>query len=151
MVALLGGMAIPAKGQITEGHPWFGRPTVDLSYNPDRARRLLADAGFSRANPVRTKFIIAPSGSGQMQPLPMNELLQQNFRAVGIELEFEVMDWEALRARRRAGASAPEILVEGVIARLRELGARQVEQLAGIEETTRFSIPRELQADINPV
>ncbi len=108
MVAMLGGMAIPAKGQITEGHPWFGRPTVDLSYNPDRARRLLAEAGFSRANPVRTKFIIAPSGSGQMQPLPMNELIQQNFRAVGIELEFEVMDWEALRARRRAGAAAPE-------------------------------------------
>lgn len=43
-----------------------------------------------------------------MQPLPMNEAIQQDFRAVGIELEFEVMDWEALRARRRASAEAPE-------------------------------------------
>jgi ABC-type transport system substrate-binding protein len=43
-----------------------------------------------------------------MQPMPMNEAIQQDFRAVGIELEFEVMDWEALRARRRLGAEAPE-------------------------------------------
>ncbi len=108
IVALLGGMAIPAKGMVTEGHPWFGRPSVDLSYDPPRARRLLAEAGFGPSNPLRTKFIIAPSGSGQMQPLPMNEVIQQNYRDVGIELEFEVMDWEALRTRRRAGADAPE-------------------------------------------
>lgn len=108
MVAMLGGMALPAKGMVNEGHPWFGRPTVDLSYDPDRAKRLLAEAGFGPRNPVKTKFIISPSGSGQMQPLPMNELLQQNYRDVGIELEFEVMDWEALRTRRRSGAAAPE-------------------------------------------
>jgi len=108
IVQLLGGLALPAKGMINEGHPWFGNPSFQIGHDPDRARRLLAEAGFSRANPVRTKFIIAPSGSGQMQPLPMNEQIQQDFRAVGIELEFEVMDWEALRGRRRAGAEAPE-------------------------------------------
>ena len=108
MVGLLGGMALPAKGQVNEGHPWFGRPTVDLSYDPARARTLLAEAGFGPNNRVKTKFIISPSGSGQMQPLPMNELMQQNYREVGIDLEFEVMDWEALRTRRRAGAAAPE-------------------------------------------
>jgi ABC-type transport system substrate-binding protein len=43
-----------------------------------------------------------------MQPLPMNEFVKENFRDVGIDMEFEVMDWEALRGRRRAGAWAPE-------------------------------------------
>ena len=43
-----------------------------------------------------------------------------------------------------AGASAPEVLVEGVIARLRELGAGEVSPLAGIEENVVFPIPREL-------
>ncbi len=108
IVQLLGGMAIPAKGMITEGHPWFGNPSFRITHDKDRARALLAQAGFSRANPLRTKFIIAPSGSGQMQPLPMNEQIQQDFREVGIALEFEVMDWEALRGRRRASAEAPE-------------------------------------------
>jgi ABC-type transport system substrate-binding protein len=43
-----------------------------------------------------------------MQPLPMNEFIKENFRDVGIDMEFEVLDWEALRTRRRLGAFAPE-------------------------------------------
>jgi len=45
-----------------------------------------------------------------------------------------------------AGASAPEVLVNEVIARLKSLGAQSVRQLAGIEETVVFSLPRELTA-----
>ncbi len=108
IVRLLNGMAAPAKGMVNEGHPWFGTPGFKIGHDPDQARRLLAEAGFGPRNPVRIKLIISPSGSGQMQPLPMNELIQQNLRAVGIETEFDVMDWEALRARRRAGADGPE-------------------------------------------
>ncbi|OGA02752.1 MAG: 4-hydroxy-3-methylbut-2-enyl diphosphate reductase [Betaproteobacteria bacterium RIFCSPLOWO2_02_FULL_62_17] len=55
-----------------------------------------------------------------------------------------------LRGKHRigltAGASAPEILVQEVIARLRELGARQVTQLAGIEENVTFPLPKGLGA-----
>ena len=43
-----------------------------------------------------------------------------------------------------AGASAPEVLVEGVIARLRELGAGSVTALEGIEEKVNFPLPRAL-------
>ena len=108
IVRLLNGMAAPAVGMVNPGHPWFGTPSFKIGHDPDQARRLLAEAGFGPRNPVKIKLIISPSGSGQMQPLPMNELVQQNLRAVGIEAEFDVMDWEALRARRRAGAEAPE-------------------------------------------
>ena len=44
-----------------------------------------------------------------------------------------------------AGASAPEVLVNELIARLKALGARSVRPLAGIEETVVFSLPRELK------
>ena len=57
---------------------------------------------------MKVKIIISPSGSGQMQPLPMNEFIKENMRDVGIDIEFEVMDWEALRTRRRLGATATE-------------------------------------------
>jgi 4-hydroxy-3-methylbut-2-enyl diphosphate reductase len=43
-----------------------------------------------------------------------------------------------------AGASAPEVLVEGVIARLKELGAITVTPLAGIEENVNFPLPKAL-------
>jgi len=43
-----------------------------------------------------------------------------------------------------AGASAPEVLVQQVITRLSELGAKQVRELAGIEENVVFPIPKAL-------
>ena len=43
-----------------------------------------------------------------------------------------------------AGASAPEVLVNGVVDRLRSLGARSVETLSGVEENVNFPIPKEL-------
>lgn len=43
-----------------------------------------------------------------------------------------------------AGASAPEVLVQNVINRLREMGAISVRKVAGIEENVSFPLPREL-------
>ncbi len=44
-----------------------------------------------------------------------------------------------------AGASAPEVLVQQVIVRLRELGGATVEELAGRRETILFALPKELR------
>ncbi|MDX1376748.1 MAG: 4-hydroxy-3-methylbut-2-enyl diphosphate reductase [Burkholderiales bacterium] len=53
-----------------------------------------------------------------------------------------------IAGRRRigvtAGASAPEVLVEEVVERLRQLGAREVRVLEGIRENVVFSLPRAL-------
>jgi len=43
-----------------------------------------------------------------------------------------------------SGASTPEVLVERVVARLREMGAESVEELEGVRESIRFALPREL-------
>jgi 4-hydroxy-3-methylbut-2-enyl diphosphate reductase len=44
-----------------------------------------------------------------------------------------------------AGASAPEVLVEELIARLKALGAQSVRPLKGIQETVAFALPRGLK------
>ncbi|MFZ7175228.1 4-hydroxy-3-methylbut-2-enyl diphosphate reductase [[Pasteurella] aerogenes] len=44
-----------------------------------------------------------------------------------------------------AGASAPEVLVQSVVARLQELGTNQVEELQGCEENTVFEVPKALR------
>lgn len=45
-----------------------------------------------------------------------------------------------------AGASAPEVLVSEVVARLRELGAARVSTLPGVEEKVTFPLPRGLSS-----
>ena len=44
-----------------------------------------------------------------------------------------------------AGASAPEVLVQAVIARLQDLGAVTVTETEGREENITFEVPRELR------
>lgn len=60
----------------------------------------------------------------------------------------EMIDPAWLASSRRvgvtAGASAPEILVDQVIARLKELGAVSVRTLAGTPENVSFPLPKEL-------
>lgn len=59
-----------------------------------------------------------------------------------------------LRGARRigvtAGASAPETLVQQVIARLKELGAGTVRTLPGVTENVSFPLPKELSRKLNP-
>jgi len=43
-----------------------------------------------------------------------------------------------------AGASAPDVLVQQVIDKLKEFGAEGVTQLQGIEERVVFSLPKSL-------
>ncbi|PCH62937.1 MAG: 4-hydroxy-3-methylbut-2-enyl diphosphate reductase [Gammaproteobacteria bacterium] len=48
-----------------------------------------------------------------------------------------------------AGASAPEVLVQQVVERLKTLGVKQADEDKGIRETVEFSLPKELKVDIS--
>lgn len=54
---------------------------------------------------------------------------------------------DAARVGLTAGASAPEVLVDEVIARIRQLGAVAVRKMNGIEETIKFPLPKGLKID----
>ena len=107
MKALLGGMMVSAKGMVPPNSSWFGKPTFDVKYDPAAAKALMAQAGYSKDKPLKIKSIISASGGGQMQPLVMNEFIQQNLAEIGIQVEFDVRDWNALLANWRAGAKDP--------------------------------------------
>ena len=49
-----------------------------------------------------------------------------------------------------AGASAPEDLVQGVVQRLKTLGATAVRSLDGVRETTKFPLPKGLKIETDP-
>jgi peptide/nickel transport system substrate-binding protein len=105
---LLHGLMLPAKGFVTPGSTWFGHPSFEVKYDPAAAKKLLAEAGFGPSNPVKAKILISSSGSGQMQPLPMNEYIQQNLAEVGIKVDFEVVEWNTLINLWRAGAKSEQ-------------------------------------------
>ena len=110
---LLGGLSIPATGFVPPGSAWFGKPT-EHKFDLASARKLMAEAGYTKAKPLTIKVLIPSSGSGMMQPLPMNEFVQQNLNEAGFKVEFEVLEWNALISAWRAGAKDP--LSRGAVA-----------------------------------
>ncbi|AVO46826.1 ABC transporter substrate-binding protein [Phreatobacter cathodiphilus] len=105
VVELMGGLAKPAYGQVDRSNPWFGKPIFEIKYDVDGARKLMREAGYSASNPLKTQFIIASSGSGQMLSLPINELCQQMFKEAFIEIDFKVVELEPLYQAWRQGAA----------------------------------------------
>lgn len=100
----LGGMMEEPKGTVPPGHPWWGNPTFDIKYDPDGAKKLMQEAGFSAQKPLKAKVQISASGSGQMQPIPMNEFVQQGLKDCFFDIEFDVIEWNTLFNNWRAGA-----------------------------------------------
>ena len=115
IVKVLNGLAVPAVGCVPPDHPWFGTPSFKIKYDPAEAKKLLAEAGYGPGKKLKTKIAISTSGSGQMYPLIMNEAIQQQWAEVGIDVEFQVMDWNALLNFMRQGAKAPEAAPFGAI------------------------------------
>ena len=60
------------------------------------------------------------------------------------ELQAEWFDGRS-RVGLTAGASAPDVLIQAVIAKLRELGAVSVRHLSGVQETVKFPLPKGLR------
>jgi len=104
----LGGMMEVPKGTVPPGHPWWGNPKFEIKYDLKAAQKLMSDAGFGPQKRLKVKTITSASGSGQMQPVPMNEFLQQALRACYFDVELEVIEWNALFTNWREGAKDPK-------------------------------------------
>jgi len=99
VVDLLGGTAIPEHDVVPPSMAYYGHP-AKFDYDPNKARALLSNAGCL---PCKVKFGISTSGSGQMQPLPMNELVKSQLEEAGFQVSLQTMDWNALLDVYRAG------------------------------------------------
>lgn len=107
MKQMLGGMMAEPKGTVAPGHPWWGNPKFDIKYDVKAAQALMMQAGFSSTKPVKVKVQISASGSGQMQPLPMNEFVQQSLKQCFFDVQLDVVEWNTLFTNWRKGAKDP--------------------------------------------
>jgi peptide/nickel transport system substrate-binding protein len=92
MVEMLNGLAQEGYATVPPSSPYFGKPVL-YKLDPKKATALLKEA---KCFPCEVTLAISTSGSGQMQPLPMNELVKSQLEAVGFKVKLEVMDWNAL-------------------------------------------------------
>jgi ABC-type transport system substrate-binding protein len=99
VVDMLGGTAIESYSTAPPGMAYYGHP-MKYTYDPAHATALLKEAG---CYPCAINFAISTSGSGQMQSLPMNELVKEQLEAVGFRVTMTTMDWNALLAVSRGG------------------------------------------------
>jgi peptide/nickel transport system substrate-binding protein len=101
---LLGGLMVSATGTFEPGHPWRGNPKFQIKYDPEAARKLMQEAGYSKDKRLKVKTQTSASGSGQMLPLPMNEFVQQSLAECFFEVDLDVIEWNTLFTNWRKGA-----------------------------------------------
>ena len=104
---LLGGLMAEATGTYELGHPWRGNPTFQIKYDPAAAKKLMQETGYSASKPIKVKVQTSASGSGQMQPIPMNEYMQQALKECFFDVELDVIEWNTLFTNWRHGAKDP--------------------------------------------
>jgi ABC-type transport system substrate-binding protein len=105
---ILNGVSKPAMGLYPPTDPFFGQPENRYTYDPEKAKALLKAAGYGPHHPLKAKIMISTSGSGQMMPIPMNEFMQQNFKAVGMDIDFDVVEWGTMLVAIRSDPTSTQ-------------------------------------------
>lgn len=108
MVQLLSGTARAAKGKVLPGDPWYGNPTFDIRYDVEAAKKLMIEAGYGPTKRLEMVAVIASGGGGQMVPMPMNEMMQENLKDIFIDVKFEVVDFTTIINMLRGGTRSDQ-------------------------------------------
>jgi peptide/nickel transport system substrate-binding protein len=97
---VLKGTGAPSVGPVLPG-TWGAEPTLKpYPYDPARARKLLAEAGYP--NGFSTSLWVPESGSGMQSPVAMSTVIQSNLKAVGVNVALQTMEWGAYLAKLRS-------------------------------------------------
>lgn len=96
---VLGSSATPASAILPPSH-WAGNDKLPLiPYDPDRARELLTQAGFTRDKPVHITY----KTSNDPNRVRLATIIQNQLAQVGIEVEILSYDWGTFYGDIKAG------------------------------------------------
>jgi len=109
---LLQGTASVPSGPIPEAFDWIDLDTNPMPFDPAEARRLVEAVKEDRGGIPPLTFLATESGSGMLEPLRMAEAIQADLRAVGLEVEIEVYEWNSYLAKVNGGLEGTGDLAE---------------------------------------
>ncbi|GAA1007736.1 ABC transporter substrate-binding protein [Acrocarpospora pleiomorpha] len=91
---LLLGTAVPETQTVPAANPAYDANDDHYSYDPAKAKQLLADAGYPDGFSFSLGYIT--SGSGTMKPKTMNEQLQSQLAKVGVKVNLVPTDFSVM-------------------------------------------------------
>jgi len=93
--------AIPAKGIFPPNFSTYNQRLTGYTYNPEKARELLRNAGFPNGLPGEYKFDIRDSKIA----IRSAEILKRQFQEIGINVKLNLLTWEELLQNVHTGKS----------------------------------------------
>ena len=97
---VLKGTGSPSLGPVLPGTWGADAALKAYPYDPAKAKKLLADAGYP--NGFSTTMWVPESGSGMQSPVAMATVMQSNLKAVGVTVALQTMEWGAYLAKLRS-------------------------------------------------
>lgn len=101
------GLGVPSYGILHYGGPAFDPAFRDYEYNPEKAKKLLAEAGYP--NGFKTRMDWTLGGGSDVNTVADAEWIQRDLAKVGIDASIELFDnntyWDMLAKGMRDGTS----------------------------------------------
>jgi len=94
------GVSVPATGFVPSGIPGFQENASAVTYDPEKAKEKLAEAGYPNGEGLPTLKLGFNIGSGHEM---IAEAVQADAKEIGINIEIEGYEWGAMLEKAKSG------------------------------------------------
>ncbi|MGW6458253.1 ABC transporter substrate-binding protein [Streptomyces sp. NPDC055078] len=105
IATLTNGQVAPSTGPLPRGNEAYDESAAGgktpYGYDPARARQLIRESGVK--TPIRLRLLAPDSGPGFSQATEIMSLVQQDLKAVGVQLDTQYMEFASLVAEEGNG------------------------------------------------
>jgi peptide/nickel transport system substrate-binding protein len=91
---ILKGTGTPALQYIPKPDAGYDKTNDTLTYDPAKAKQLLAEAGYP--NGFTMSVVYPASGSGNMVPIPMDQFMQAQLSKIGVNVKLIQIEWSTM-------------------------------------------------------